>query len=213
MRHHTNVPSTTVQRLPLYLRCLIELQSQRVDIANSVKIAQMAGTNAAQVRKDLSYLGEYGIRGLGYDVDELIAHLTRWLGLQSPRNVAIIGYGRLGSALRSYGGFQDRGFTISAVFDVDADKIGTMIAEGMAVEPLVRLEEIVEEQDIEIAVLAVPADAAQEVVDRLVRAGIKGILNFAPVRLDVPADVAVRQADVAAELQILSYHLNTDSKR
>lgn len=213
MTRHTNVPATTVQRLPLYLRCLIRLQSQRIDVANSVMIAELAGTNAAQVRKDLSYLGEYGIRGLGYDVDELITHLTGWLGLKSPRNVAIIGYGRLGSALQGYGGFQDRGFTISAVFDVDDSKIGTMIDEGIFVEPLDRLEEIVEKQGIEIAILAVPAYAAQEVADRLVRAGIKALLNFAPVRLDVPADVAVRQADVAGELQILSYHLGADSKR
>lgn len=205
-----NIPPATVQRLPLYLRCLVQLQSQRLDIANSVKIAEVAGTNAAQVRKDLSYLGEFGIRGLGYEVSGLIAHLTRWLGLQTTRNVVLIGYGRLGAALQGYGGLQDRGFLVRAVLDIDPGKIGTPLPGGLRVEPLERLAEIVRERGIEIAILTVPVNQAEKVARDVVGAGIKAILNFAPVRLDLPEGVRVRQADVAAELQILSYHLREE---
>lgn len=204
-----HVPHTTVQRLPGYLRCLIEEQSRGVSVANSVRIAELAGTNAAQVRKDLSYLGEYGMRGIGYDVDGLVTHLTRWLGLEKTRKAAIIGYGRLGSALLGYGGFQDRGVSIEAVFDADSDKIGSVVRTDLAVAPLAQLAADVEREGLEIAILTVPASVAQEVADVVVAAGIRAILNFAPIKLTVPADVAVRQADVASELQILSFHLSS----
>ncbi|MDP2232106.1 MAG: redox-sensing transcriptional repressor Rex [Actinomycetota bacterium] len=204
-----HVPNTTVQRLPVYLRCLVQEQSLRVPVANSVRIAEMAGTNAAQVRKDLSYLGEYGIRGIGYDVDGLVKHLTRWLGLEHVRKAAIVGYGRLGSALLGYGGFQDRGFSLAAVFDTDPEKIGAAAGSGLVVEPLEDFAAAVERDALEIVVLTVPASVAQAVTDTVVAAGIKAILNFAPAKLLVPADVAVRQADVAAELQILSFHLSS----
>lgn len=201
------VPPTTVQRLPVYLRCLVEAQSQRMDLVNSVQIAEMAGTNAAQVRKDLSYLGEYGTRGIGYDVDTLIAHLTRWLGLERTRKAAIVGYGRLGSALRSYGGFQDRGISIVAVLDADSDKIGSA-AGDLVIEPISDLGKVVAREGVEIVILTVPADVAQHVADVAIQAGVKAILNFAPVLLEVPRDVVVRQADMAGELQILSFHLS-----
>lgn len=204
-----HVPNTTVQRLPVYLRCLVQEQSLRVPVANSVRIAEMAGTNAAQVRKDLSYLGEYGIRGIGYDVDGLVKHLTRWLGLEHVRKAAIVGYGRLGSALLGYGGFQDRGFTLAAVFDADPEKIGVQAGPGLVVESLADFAKAVDRDALEIVVLTVPASAAQAVTDTVVAAGVKAILNFAPTKLMVPADVAVRQADVAAELQILSFHLSS----
>jgi len=204
-----HVPNTTVQRLPSYLRCLIDEQSHGVAVANSVRIAELAGTNAAQVRKDLSYLGEYGMRGIGYDVDGLVKHLTRWLGLEHVRRAAIIGYGRLGSALLGYGGFQDRGVSIEAVFDVDPQKIGTRTDSGLTVAPLSELESRVAADNIEIAILTVPAGVAQQVVDQVAAAGIKAVLNFAPAKLNVPEGVAVRQADVAAELQILSFHLSS----
>ena len=204
-----HVPNTTVQRLPVYLRCLVQEQSLRVPVANSVRIAEMAGTNAAQVRKDLSYLGEYGIRGIGYDVDGLVKHLTRWLGLEHVRKAAIVGYGRLGSALLGYGGFQDRGFSLAAVFDVDPEKIGVAAGSGLVVESLADFAAAVDRDALEIVVLTVPASVAQAVTDTVVAAGVKAILNFAPTKLHVPADVAVRQADVAAELQILSFHLSS----
>jgi len=204
-----HVPITTVQRLPSYLRSLIEEQSRGVEVANSVRIAELAGTNAAQVRKDLSYLGEYGMRGIGYDVDALVKHLTRWLGLEQVRKAAIIGYGRLGSALLGYGGFQDRGVSIEAVFDIDPDKIGAQTDSGLVVAPLSDLAATVEAQNIEIAILTVPASVAQHVVDAVTESGIEAVLNFAPVRLTVPECVTVRQADVASELQILSFHLSS----
>ncbi|MCL5886982.1 MAG: redox-sensing transcriptional repressor Rex [Actinobacteria bacterium] len=210
MSQHSGIPPLTIQRLPLYLRCLIRLQSQRVDVVSSERIAELAGTNAAQVRKDFSYLGEFGVRGLGYEVDSLVVHLSRWLGLQRTRNVAIIGYGRLGAALQGYGGLQDRGFLVRAVFDIDADKVGMSVPGGITVESMNRFAEVAKENDIELAIVTVPASAAQGIAEKVVAAGVKGILNFAPQRLELPHDVAVRQADLAAELQILSYHLRED---
>lgn len=202
------VPPTTVARLPLYLRCMLQAQSQRVAVINSVGIAEMAGTNAAQVRKDLSYLGEYGTRGIGYDVEELAAHLMRWLGITEHRRAAIVGFGRLGSALQSYGGFGERGFKFVAVLDTDPEKIGVEAGE-LTVEALDDIDAVFEREGVEVVIMTVPASSAQVVADAVVRAGVKAILNFAPVRLEVPEDVIVRQADVAAELQILSFHLNT----
>jgi redox-sensing transcriptional repressor len=204
---NSHVPPTTVQRLPIYLRCLLRAQSQRVALINSVGIAEMAGTNAAQVRKDLSYLGEYGTRGVGYDVDELAAHLSRWLGIDTERRAAIVGFGRLGSALQSYGGFAERGVRVVAVLDADPSKIGTPVGD-MTVESIDDATEVFDRERVEIAIVTVPADAAQRAVDKVVAAGVKAILNFAPTSLEVPDDIVVRQADVAAELQILSFHLN-----
>jgi len=201
------VPPTTVQRLPLYLRCLIQAQARRMFVVNSVQIADMAGTNAAQVRKDLSYLGEFGTRGVGYDVDSLIANLSKRLGVAEHRRVAIIGFGRLGSALQGYAGFEERGMSVVAVLDADSNKVGTTV-DGVPIESIDDLEDVVEHERIEIAVLTVPASAAQGIANRLIAAGVKAIMNFAPVRLVVPDDVTVRQADMAGELQILSFHLN-----
>ncbi len=205
------VPPTTVQRLPVYLRCLIQAQAMRMPVVNSVQIADMAGTNAAQVRKDLSYLGEFGTRGVGYDVDSLIVHLTRRLGITEHRRVAIVGYGRLGSALQGYGGFEERGMKVVAVIDADRDKTGQP-AGDLTIEHIEDLEEVIEREGVEIVILTVPGQVAQGVVDRLVHSGVKAIMNFAPVRLVVPEDVTVRQADMAGELQILAFHLNPPGK-
>ena len=204
------IPPTTVQRLPLYLRCLIEAQARRMPVVNSVQIADMAGTNAAQVRKDFSYLGELGTRGVGYDVDSLIVNLSKRLGVAVHRRVAIIGFGRLGSALQGYAGFEERGMAVVAVLDADPAKVGTSVGD-VSIESIDDLEEVVERERIEIAVLTVPARAAQGIANRLVAAGVKAIMNFAPARLVVPDDVTVRQADMAGELQILSFHLNPGS--
>lgn len=201
------VPPTTVQRLPVYLRCLILAQSQRRDVLNSAQIAEMAGTNAAQVRKDLSYLGEYGIRGMGYDVNGLVAHLVGWLGLEKTRRAAIVGFGRLGSALRSYGGFQDRGISVVAVFDSDPEKIGQHTGDVL-IESTSDLAAAIAREKVEIAILTVPASVASLVADQVVAGGVRAILNFAPAQLDVPDHVVVRQADLAADLQILSFHLS-----
>ncbi|GAB4276385.1 MAG: redox-sensing transcriptional repressor Rex [Coriobacteriia bacterium] len=205
-RFRGRVPASTVARLPLYLRCLVHAQALRMPIISSVQLAEMAGVTAAQVRKDLSYLGELGTRGTGYDVDSLISDITEALGLTSHRNVAVFGYGRLGSALRNYGGFMDRGFSVVAVFDSDPDKIGQTSGD-LIVEDVADCGRILRERDVDIAVIATPAQAAQQVADAAVAAGVTSILNFAPVVVSVPDGVALRQVDLASELQILSFHL------
>lgn len=203
------VPETTIHRLPVYLRCLLQAQQDRIPVISSVEIADMAGTNAAQVRKDLSYLGELGTRGIGYDVEALIAHISKSLGITELRRAAIIGFGRLGGALKSYTGFSDRGFDIVAVFDADPAKIGTD-ADGVVVRSIDDLEQGLADAAVEIAVLATPAGVAQELAERITNAGVKAILNLAPVRLHVPDDVAVRQVCLSTDLQILSFYLAQD---
>lgn len=200
------VPDQTINRLPIYLRCLYRAQTAGMPVINSLGLSQMAGTNAAQVRKDLSHLGELGTRGIGYDVDELIGHISQVLGLTESRRVAIVGFGRLGGALLSYAGFRERGFDIVAVFDADHAKVG-MPAGNLRVRSMHELERAIEELDIEIVLVAVPAVAAQDVADRVIEAGVHAILNFAPVILEVPDDVKVRPVDLSVELQVLSFHL------
>lgn len=207
-----SVPATTVQRLPLYLRALLEAQTQRIQVMNSVGIAERAGTNAAQVRKDLSFLGELGTRGIGYDVDSLASHLSRFLGLTRTRRAVIAGFGRLGSALLSYPGFADRGFEVVSAVDADEAKVG-LRAGGLEVRHVSELPRIVTEQDVEILVLTTPAAKAQEVASEAVKAGVRAVLNFAPVRLSLPSEIAVRQADLSSELQILSFHLACREER
>jgi redox-sensing transcriptional repressor len=200
------VPEQTINRLPIYLRCLLQAQALNMPVINSLGLAQMAGTNAAQVRKDLSHLGELGTRGIGYDVEALIAHVSRVLGLTESRRVAIVGFGRLGGALLGYRGFADRGFTVVAVYDADPAKVGTQVAD-LRVSPISDLETGLAEQGVEIVMLTTPAEVAQELADRVVAAGVRAILNFAPVTLDVPGDVKVRPVDLSVELQVLSFHL------
>ncbi len=200
------VPPTAVARLPLYLRCLLDAQQQGTEILSSKELAELAGGNAAQVRKDLSYLGEFGIRGIGYEVEDLIQHISRWLGLTRQHNAAIVGMGRLGPALQGYQGFSEKGFRVVAAFDQDRSKIGTSY-DDLVVQDIAELEETIRLRDIEIAIVTTPAMAAQDVADRLAAAGIRAILNFAPVHLEVPPVVNCRQVDLSVELQILCFHL------
>jgi redox-sensing transcriptional repressor len=200
------VPEQTINRLPIYLRCLVQAASLNMPVINSLGIAQMAGTNAAQVRKDLSYLGELGMRGIGYDVESLIAHISRELGLTASRRVAIVGFGRLGGALLGYSGFRERGFETVAVFDADPSKVGTKVA-GLTVRPVDELEAGLAQDEVDIVLLTTPADVAQMLADRVAAAGVRAILNFAPVTLDVPDRVKVRPVDLSVELQVLSFHL------
>ena len=179
----------------------------RIRMISSEGIAQRSGGNAAQVRKDLNHLGELGTRGLGYDVEVLAGHIARVLGLEQQRRVALVGLGRLGSALLSYGGFGDRGMTWVAVFDADPDKIGTTADAGLIVRPMSDMAEILPEAAVDIAVITTPAQSAQAVADRIIAAGVRSILNFAPVTLEVPEHVTLRQVDLSVELQILSFHL------
>jgi redox-sensing transcriptional repressor len=200
-----HVPEATVARLATYLRALTGMVEEQVTTCSSEDLAAATGVNSAMLRKDLSYLGSYGIRGVGYDVQTLTGQIARVLGLTVHRRVALIGVGHLGTALAGYTGFASRGFTIAALVDVDPSRIGTRIG-GLTVADIADLDAIVTAEHITIAVLAVPAQFAQQLCDQLVRAGVTSILNFAPVVLSVPAHVDVRKVDLAAELQILSFH-------
>ncbi|MEP6852890.1 MAG: redox-sensing transcriptional repressor Rex [bacterium] len=199
------VPDATVARLATYLRVLSVMDDVGVDTVSSDELAAAAGVNSAMLRKDLSHLGSYGVRGVGYAVRTLVDHLASTLGLGVHRAVALIGVGNLGQALAGYAGFGSRGFRIAALLDADPNRVGTMLR-GLTVRDISELEAVVESEQISIAVIATPASAAQEVADRLAAAGVTAILNFAPTVLAVPDTVDVRKVDLAAELQILSFH-------
>ena len=205
--HHTRrrIPDATVARLPIYLQILSEQSAAGTDNISSEGLAYLAGVNAAKVRKDLSYLGSYGTRGVGYDVDYLVYQIRRDLGLDHDWPVVIVGAGNLGRALAGYGGFNERGFPVVGIVDIDPAKIDIVVA-GKRVRPLEELSQIVRLKDISIGVIAIPPAAAQDAADRLVGAGVTSILNFAPVVLSVPVGITVRKVDLAVELQILSYH-------
>jgi redox-sensing transcriptional repressor len=199
------IPEATVARLPLYLRSLVDMTERGMQTISSEGLADAAGVNSAKVRKDLSYLGSYGTRGVGYDVEYLIYQISRELGLTQDWNCVIVGVGNLGRALANYRGFGERGFRVSALVDVDDDKIGKPV-DSMVVEDFGDLERIVKEREISIGIIATTAGAAQDAADRLVSAGVKSILNFAPTVLQVPDDVSLRKVDLSIELQILSFY-------
>ena len=198
------IPEATVARLPVYLRSLYELTDGPGTIS-SERLAELAGVNAAKVRKDLSYLGSYGTRGVGYDVDYLLYQIRRELGLTQDWSVAIVGLGNLGHALANYRGFMARGFRIVALLDSDPAKVGEQVGD-LAISHLDDLAAIAKREQVAIGVIATPATAAQDVAERLVAAGVESILNFAPVVLNVPPHVSVRKVDLSIELQILSFY-------
>jgi len=204
-RSRRRLPEATVARLPVYLRILSEQFDGGVDNMSSEGLAELAGVNAAKVRKDLSYLGSYGTRGVGYDVEFLVYQIRRELGLTHDWPVIIVGAGNLGQALAGYGGFGERGFPVGGIVDVDHEKIGTPVG-GVRVRHVDDMAEIVRGQDISIGVIATPGAAAQTAADQLVAAGVTSILNFAPMVITVPHGITVRKVDLAVELQILSYH-------
>jgi redox-sensing transcriptional repressor len=198
------IPEATVARLPVYLRILYDLAADRVTSVSSERLAELAGVNAAKLRKDLSYLGSYGTRGVGYEVDYLTYQMSRELGLTHDWPVVIVGAGNLGQALANYAGFDERGFPVAAVVDIDPAKVGTRIGR-VPVRHIDDLPDLVGEGNA-IGVIATPAGAAQDAADRLVGAGVTAILNFAPQILTVPRGVSVRKVDLAVELQILSFY-------
>lgn len=200
-----SIPEATVARLAIYLRALVGMGEIGTATVSSESLATAAGVNSAKLRKDLSYLGSYGVRGVGYDVALLTEQINKTLGLHQNRAVALIGLGHLGRALVGYAGFASRGFQISAIIDADPAIVGSRLG-TLTVRDVAELDRVVAEENIAIAVVAVPASAAQDVCDRLVGAGVTSILNFAPTVLNVPAHVDVRKVDLAAELQILSFH-------
>lgn len=206
------VPEATVARLPVYLRALHELSEDGRSTVSSEELAQLVGGGSAKVRKDLSHLGSYGTRGVGYDITDLVRHISRELGLTQNWSVVLVGVGNLGHALAGYGGFSSRGFRVAALLDADPARIGEVIG-GQAVRPVQDLERVVEETGVSIGVIATPAASAQHVCDLLVAAGITSILNFAPVVLQVPGGVDLRKVDLALELQILSFHQSRRAAR
>lgn len=199
------IPEAAVARLAVYLRMLSGMQEQGIGAVSSEELSAAAGVNAAKLRKDLSYVGSYGTRGVGYDVAVLIEEIERILGLTRKHSVAVVGIGNLGHALANYGGFPGRGFPVTALFDVDPDLIGVPVG-GLPVNHIDEIPTVCAEREISIGVIATPPPAAQAVCDRLVEAGVECILNFAPVVLQVPDTVEVRKVDLAVELQILSFH-------
>jgi redox-sensing transcriptional repressor len=200
------VAESTVRRLSLYLRFLEEFEGQGVATVSSGALASRGGTTSAQVRKDLSFFGSFGKRGLGYPVPELADRLRQILGLRQRYQVGMIGAGKIGSALVQYRGFRQRGFDIVAIFDSDPAKIGRQW-NGLTILDIERLEAEYARHPMDMAVLVTPAEAAQGITDRLVALGVKAILNFAPVQLSVPDDVVVKTVNLALELETLSYAL------
>ncbi|GGI05655.1 redox-sensing transcriptional repressor Rex [Egicoccus halophilus] len=199
------IPEATVARLPQYLQALVEAADAGRRTVSSEDLARASGLTSAKVRKDLSFLGSYGTRGVGYAVEELTTEISTVLGLTDDRPVVIVGIGNLGRALASYDGFSRRGFRVEALVDADPTKIGTQVGDHV-VQPAAQLPDLVRDRGITIAVLATPAGRAQAVAAEVVAAGVTAILNFAPVHLDVPEHVSVRTVDLSTELQILSFY-------
>ncbi|MBB4913167.1 redox-sensing transcriptional repressor Rex [Streptosporangium saharense] len=199
------IPEATVARLPLYLRALNGMAERGLATVSSEDLAVAAGVNSAKLRKDLSHLGSYGTRGVGYDVEYLIYQISRELGLTQDWAVAIVGVGNLGRALANYGGFVSRGFRVAALLDADPEVVGDHIA-GLTVEHVDELEAVIRRRAVSIVVLATPGAAAQQLADRVIAAGVTSILNFAPVVLAVPEGVDIRKVDLSIELQILAFH-------
>lgn len=200
------IPKVTVQRLPVYLRCLEDLPAGQGSVASD-ELAAMAGVNAAKVRKDLSYLGSYGVRGVGYDVERLRLQIGLELGLERDWAVVIVGVGNLGRALANYSGFGERRFQIVGLFDVDPRKVGQSV-DGLTVEPMSRLGPVVSERGARIGIVSTPAHAAQQVADQLAAAGIRSILNFAPTVIKPLDGIDIRRVDLSTEIQVLSFYLN-----
>jgi redox-sensing transcriptional repressor len=203
--HERDIPDATVSRLPLYRRSLVQLASIGESTVSSARLAELAGVNAAKVRKDLSHLGSYGIRGVGYDVEYLLRQVGEVLGLDVDAPVVIVGMGNLGQALARYGGFESRGFPITAFIDSSPGKIGTSF-DGIVINHIDDLPSLVAERDLSVGIIATPAHVAQSVADLMVAAGIRSILNFAPIIVTVPPGIPLRKVDLATELQILSYY-------
>lgn len=203
--HEKGLPPAVVARLTVYLRALNSFLADGVDRVSSDALAEASGVSSATLRKDLSQLGSYGTRGVGYEVENLLQHLSAALGLTRDWRVAIVGAGNLGRALARYGGFETRGFDVVALLDTDPQIIGNEIG-WLRVSDAANLEAVFERTKANMAVLALPASVAQSVCDRVVAAGVRSILSFAPTILQVPAGVTLRKVDMATELQILAYH-------
>ncbi|AZR74222.1 redox-sensing transcriptional repressor Rex [Anoxybacter fermentans] len=206
MKGKIAIPRTTIERLPLYYRCLAKLDKMDIEVISSKELGERIGVPSTQVRKDLSYYGEFGRRGVGYEVKLLLKNLERILGLNNHWPIVLVGAGNLGRALVNYEGFRKLGLEIKAVLDTDLNKIGNSIS-GITVQSIKNLKEVVEKYNIKMGIIAVPAASAQQVADQLVSVGIKAIWNFAPTRIIVPEDVKVKNEDLSVGIIGLVYHL------
>lgn len=200
------ISESTVRRLSLYLQFLEQTRDQGRPTVSSEELARRSGATSAQVRKDLSFFGSFGKRGMGYEVPALVTRLREILGLERAYRVVLVGAGKIGGALVHYEGFSRRGFEVAAIYDRDPKKIGSR-SNGLVVRDVKRLEADLRKEPTDIAIVVTPGEAAQEVADRLVRSGVKALLNFAPVQLKVPRDVEVKTVNMAQELEALSYSL------
>lgn len=205
------IPEATVSRLSVYSRFLEEVEKRGITSISSGEIAEGIGGTPAQVRKDLAYFGEFGTRGVGYNVHSLNEQMVKILGLGKTWKVILVGAGNLGSALSQYKGFRDRGFDIIAVFDNDLKKVGLML-NGIAIYPISQIADFINENDVRIAIIAVPAAYAQDVADTMVDTKIQGILNFAPVVLTVPEEIETRNVDLAVNLEVLSFNIESNQR-
>jgi redox-sensing transcriptional repressor len=201
------IPNPAVRRLSLYLRQLEAFQRKDRRTISSKQLGESLGLTDAQVRKDLAYFGQFGHPGIGYRVEDLIAQVRKILGTDKTWNVLLVGAGNLGRALMAYKGFEKKGFRLSAVFDEDATKVGKKHG-PFPIQPLSELTATIQKNNIRLGIIAVPADNAQDVADQLVGAGLRGILNFAPVSITVPQDVALTAVDLAVQLEQLSFQVN-----
>ncbi|MDR3599991.1 MAG: redox-sensing transcriptional repressor Rex [Desulfosporosinus sp.] len=200
------IPEATIIRLSVYSRHLTEVDRKGIITTSSGDIADGVGVSPAQVRKDLAYFGEFGTRGVGYNVKDLRQHILRILGLSVDWSVTLVGVGNLGLALSSYKGFSERGFIITSIFDSDPAKVGTKIG-NVEVLPIEQLEVVVKQNRTQIGIVAVPAVAAQEIADQLIKAGVQAILNFAPVVLNVPPEIELRNVDLVVNLEVLTFNV------
>ncbi|TCL36512.1 redox-sensing transcriptional repressor [Anaerospora hongkongensis] len=207
MKSHIVISKATIDRLPLYFRTLRHIQEEGIEIISSEELGRRIGVTPEQIRKDLASFGEFGKKGVGYFVRELIRNIGEILGLHRNWNIAIIGIGHLGWALANYKNFSSLGFNLAAIFDVDLSKVGLTI-NGVEVQHVNSLEEVLQQRQIHIGVITVPAEQAQKVADRLVEAGVKGIWNFAPLRINVPGHVRIISEDLSVGLSSLSYFLS-----
>jgi len=200
------IPEATIIRLSVYSRHLTEVDRKGIITTSSGDIAEGVGVSPAQVRKDLAYFGEFGTRGVGYNVKDLRQHILRILGLSVDWSVSLVGAGNLGLALSTYKGFRERGFIITSIFDSDPHKVGTKIG-NVEVMPIEQLKEVAKQNRTQIGIVAVPAAAAQEIADQLIKAGVQAILNFAPVVLNVPPEIELRNVDLAVNLEVLTFNV------
>ncbi|MBL7084627.1 MAG: redox-sensing transcriptional repressor Rex [Candidatus Omnitrophica bacterium] len=206
MTNSKKVPEGTISRLFIYLREITELTKINIHTISSAELGERTNLSDAQVRKDLGYFGQFGVSGAGYNTDELKPALEKILGKDKAWNVAVVGVGHLGSALLAYPGFKERGLNIVAAFDSDARKIGRQLKD-IAIQPVDELPKVIKEKKVSIGIVATPAKGAQEVADKLIKAGVECILNFAPATLNVPENIKVKDVDLSRELETLSYFL------